>query len=100
MTMTEKEICRDFNEAKNKGTQVGILADLNVCEKEDILRILILNGQDVTAAGPRKLGGEKDKVLNLMYTLLDEMEEQIKATERRYLNIVESMKQYGKERKK
>lgn len=96
MTMTEKEICREFNEAKNKGTQVGILADLNVCDKEQILRILILNGQDVTAAGPRKPGGDKDKVLNLMYALLDEMEEQIKATEKRYLNIVESMKQYGK----
>lgn len=99
MTMTEQEICKEFNEAKNRGTQVGILADLNVCDKEQILRILILNGQDVTAAGPRKLGGDKDKVLNLMYTLLDEMEEQIKATEKRYLNIVESMKQYGKGRR-
>ena len=99
MTMTEQEICKEFNGAKNRGIQVGILADLNVCEKEDILKILILNGQDVTAAGHRKLGGDKDKVLNLMYTLLDEMEEQIKATEKRYLNIVESMKQYGKGRR-
>lgn len=59
MTMTEAEICKEFNEAKNRGMQVGILADLNVCDKEQILRILILNGQDVTAAGPRKLGGIK-----------------------------------------
>lgn len=99
MTMTEAEICKEFNQAKHKGAQVGILADLNVCEKEDILRILIFNGQDVTAAGPRKLGGEKDKVLNLMYILLDETEEEIKAAERKYLKIVECMKQYGKSRR-
>lgn len=37
MQMTESEIVRNYREAKNKREQITILADLNRCEKEDIV---------------------------------------------------------------
>ena len=96
MIMKESEICREFREAKNPKAQVDILADLNVCSKNEILKVLLVNGQDITPAGPRKPGGENDKILQLIFNTLDEIEEEIKRQEKRYLMVVESMKLYGK----
>lgn len=44
MQMREAEIVRDYRQAKNKGHQVGILAELNLCPKEEIINILKANG--------------------------------------------------------
>lgn len=44
MQMTNEEIVRSYNEAKHKGHQIGVLADLNVCPKEVIINILIEGG--------------------------------------------------------
>lgn len=60
MTMTKEEICRDYRQAKNRLTQVGILADLNGCTKADIKQILIDGGCELPGQmkpkpkGPRK----------------------------------------------
>ncbi len=43
-TMSDGEICRSYSEAKNKGAQIGILADLNLCSKKSIRDILCENG--------------------------------------------------------
>ena len=97
MRMTENEICREYNKAKDKKLQIGILADMNVCNKEDILKILIRNGQDVSVAAPKKPGSKGDKVLQALYSLLDEADERVREAERQYTNIAERIKQYGKE---
>lgn len=34
MNMTPAAIVRDYNEAKDKKVQIGILADMNLCEKK------------------------------------------------------------------
>lgn len=44
MTMSETEIVRDFRAAKKKREQIGILAELNQCSREQIRDILIRNG--------------------------------------------------------
>lgn len=44
MQMTEKEIVKNYIESKNKTAQVGILADLNLTDKETIKEILKQNG--------------------------------------------------------
>lgn len=44
MTMTDKDIILDYNQAKDKDAQIGILADLNQCSKEKILEILKTGG--------------------------------------------------------
>lgn len=95
MRMTETEICKEYREAKNPRMQIGILADLNVCEKEDILRILIINGQDVTPAGPKKPGQKGDKVIQMIFALLDEVDQEVLAAEKKYKAIAECLKQYG-----
>lgn len=46
MHMTENEIVREYRGAKNKREQVTILSDLNSCEKEEIIEILLRNGVD------------------------------------------------------
>ena len=45
MTMTNEEIVRDYRAAKNKLKQVGILAELNLCKKMEIAKILLDAGE-------------------------------------------------------
>ena len=49
MQMTNEEIVKSYNEAKHKGQQIGVLADLNVCPKEVIIDILVEGGVDPRA---------------------------------------------------
>ncbi len=42
--MTEKEIIRSYKQALNKRKQIGVLADLNACPREDIVNILSAAG--------------------------------------------------------
>ena len=53
MQMTEEEICKSFKEAKDHRKQVGILADLNCCSKDEIRKILMKNGIDPPRTGNR-----------------------------------------------
>ena len=45
--MTDAEIVKTYKEAKNKKTQIEILADLNCCKASDIKTILKNNGVDL-----------------------------------------------------
>lgn len=47
MIMTDKEIIQEYREAKNKATQIKILADENLCRQADIVAILREAGQPV-----------------------------------------------------
>lgn len=49
MEMTKEEIIRDYRQARYKGKQVGILADLNGCRKSEIVAILRERGVPVKA---------------------------------------------------
>lgn len=40
MQMSDNEIVRTYNDAKNKKEQIQILADLNLCEYNDIVDVL------------------------------------------------------------
>lgn len=46
--MTENEMCRMFRGAKHRGKQVYILAQLNLCKVDDVLKILLRNGEKIT----------------------------------------------------
>lgn len=54
MYMTPGEICKEYDEARSKKGKIAILADLNSCEKEDIMKILITNGYQLPTAKPRR----------------------------------------------
>ena len=44
LEMTLEEIVRSYREAKDKAAQLEILADLNVCSREEIRRVLLEGG--------------------------------------------------------
>lgn len=44
MEMTEKEICRSYDNAEKKRAQIQILAELNACDPGKIREILMNNG--------------------------------------------------------
>ena len=46
MQMSELEITNSYKEAKNKKSQIGVLADLNCCSKEEIISVLKKSGID------------------------------------------------------
>ena len=50
LQMTVEEIVRSYREAKDKAVQVGILADLNLCSKETIRRVLVEGGGLIRAS--------------------------------------------------
>lgn len=91
----EKEVCRSFRRAENQRQQVQILAELNACGKEEILKNLICNGLDVSQTWPKK-SKENDATINFMYKLLDELEEEISKREKMYRNVVQNIKTYWK----
>lgn len=47
MVMTKEDICREYRLAANKVGKVKILADMNLCTKQQIADILIEDGQEV-----------------------------------------------------
>ena len=55
MQMTVEEIIRNYIQAKDKSKQIGILADLNGCDKEKIRSILRTRGVELPTKGrPKK----------------------------------------------
>lgn len=66
MVMSVQEIAKSYQESKDKGAQIGILADLNDCDKEQI--IVVLKGQGITdipapmAKRGRKSGKPNNKI--------------------------------------
>lgn len=45
--MTEGEICRQYRSAKDRASQLQILADLNCAPRLEIIKILMHNGEQV-----------------------------------------------------
>lgn len=43
--MTEGEICRQYRSAKDRASQLQILADLNCVPRLEIIKILMHNGE-------------------------------------------------------
>lgn len=92
-TIDEKEICRQFREAKDKAGMVLILSQLNDCSREVIVDVLEKNGFE----DPRKTQKKKPKPINkipdAVYKVLtdrmDFIEVQIKSLENEYQEIAD-----------
>lgn len=61
MEMNENEIVRSYRESKDKKQQIGILADMNCCEPEQIKEILKKNGVDLRGGNYRAKKEETPK---------------------------------------
>lgn len=93
MYMTEVEIYRDYRQAKHKSRQIGILADLNGCSKEEIEAVIAKyeKQNDVTAPvetllpeTPPPEQAETGYVLSRLYEELDRLNAEIRRLEEQY----------------
>ena len=55
MNMTPQEIAKEYREAKDKGNQIRILADENLTDRKEIIKILREQGE-ITDKVPRAKG--------------------------------------------
>ncbi len=78
--MTERDICLLYREAKNRNTQLQILAELNDMSRARIVGILLKNGEEIS-----------DRVISQLYRRLDTLEVQISEKEREYREIVQAL---------
>ena len=93
MQMSVTEIKKNYNEAKNKNRQIGILADLNCCSKEEIEKIVAVENaieQKVEKIVIASIGKDLslNDVRNKLYVRMDELDSQIKLLEKEYRKIV------------
>lgn len=59
--MSDEEILAMYLNAKNRPLQIGILADLNVCEPRDIIDVLQSHGIDTSAPQETARGRSTEK---------------------------------------
>lgn len=92
MEMSVGEIKRNYDQAKNKERQIGILADLNCCDRSEIEKIISVESRReqpvrtvVEKPAEKEMG--LDDVMNTLFARLDELEEKIKPLEEEYRNI-------------
>ena len=91
MQMSVEEIKRNYNEAKNKNRQIGILADLNCCSKEEIEKIVAVENsieQKKDSAPIVKKELSVNDAVNKLYVRMEELDSKIKTLEKEYRNIV------------
>ncbi len=78
--MTEHEICYLYREARNKVTQLQVLAELNDTDRNKIIEILVKNGEEIP-----------DRVIRQLYRRLDALDAQISEREKEYRGIVRAL---------
>ncbi len=54
MFMSESEIVSRYRQAKSKNQQITILAEINLCDRKDIIELLTLNGAYQNKPSSRK----------------------------------------------
>ncbi|MBR4318864.1 MAG: hypothetical protein IKP69_02280 [Oscillospiraceae bacterium] len=60
MEMSNEEICRNYRQAKNKSSQIKILADMNLCKVSEIVSVLEENGVQVGVRAKETLERKTD----------------------------------------
>jgi transposase len=78
--VTEHEICYLYREARNKVTQLQVLAELNDTDRNKIIEILVKNGEEIP-----------DRVIRQLYRRLDALDAQISEREKEYRGIVRAL---------
>ena len=93
MQMTVGEIQRNYSQAKNKSQQIGILADLNCCSREDIEKIVGVEDKREKVKTQPKVQKRTNKepevnaILDSLFARLDTLEQEIKDKEEEYRKI-------------
>jgi len=102
MIMTEEQVCREYREAKHPSRHIGVLADMNLCKRSEIIDILVANGlmekpkepepKKITTKKPIKTQPKAEaktaefppEVCAALEKAMSEIEKEIKTLEERY----------------
>lgn len=97
MQMTDDEIRRDYNAAKKKKKQLGILAQLNCCSVAEIKDIVLSTpkAKAVPPAATSLTQVQIGKVKDMLAQKLDDLDAEIKRLESQYKEVTIAMKVVG-----
>lgn len=109
--MTAKEICRKYDESADKVEMIQVLADMEVCTKQDIIELLESNGRAIPfkrKRGRKPKAKEEpavkvvhkpvpDAVIATCYSRLDQIDSMIRELQTEYREITEFLKENGNE---
>ena len=70
--MTAEEICRDYRQAASPSSQIGVLADLNLVTKAEIIEILKRGGVTCVKSKKRRTSVWTEEKLKLLDKFLAE----------------------------
>lgn len=74
MIMDRGTIIREYNAAKNKKQQIGILADQNCCTREDIRKIIEEDQAKIGTCTDPDYPSFDDKEPDIMQIIMEEMD--------------------------
>lgn len=100
MVMSETDICLEYNQAKAPSLQVEILADMNLCSKEDIMGVLIRNGTDMSKAVNHRSRRNSAILSQVMTAELEAADAAVRAAVKRYEQVLQSIEKTGGKQKK
>ena len=87
MQMSVGEIKRSYDEARHKQRQIGILAELNNCSKDEIVKIINIENRRDAPAESVPEEPTLSQINDKLYARLDEIENSIKALEEEYRKV-------------
>lgn len=94
MQMSNREICMNYKQAKNKFEQIQILADLNTVDRTNIIKILLFWGEKPYLSSKK---AEKElhnrKYMDVLFKRLDTLDAEIAKREKEYREIVKILKE-------
>lgn len=99
MIMSEADICLEYRQAKKPYEQIPILAELNLCSREQIMRILIRNGMDMSNAVYHRNARARAALEHAMMLELEAAASAAKAAVKRYEKVLESIEKTGGKKK-
>lgn len=100
MIMSEADICLEYNQAKIPSLQVEILADINLCSKEDIMGVLIRNGTDMSRAVNHRSRRNTATLSQVMMAELEAADAAVRVAVKRYEQVLQSIEKTGGKQKK
>lgn len=95
-SMSDREICLSYRLAKDKFVQIEILAELNLTDKEEIVKILLQNGEQPYLSNKKmvkEMKRHKTAYMEAFFKRIDELDAKIAKMEKEYMEIVELVKE-------
>lgn len=70
--MSEREICSDYRNAKDRNEQIKVMAELNGIDRMEVMRILVKNGERLTC----RVSGQLERRLETLNRKIAKLEQE------------------------